>query len=170
MVELIRLKAERIFKSGQLMCAPAVLSQINETLGGGMDPGLVRRLTSGLVEGLGGAGCLCGSLAGAEMAVGLFLGGELGVRTPPWSKPMHDRFKACMGATCCRVIGKKAGNDPKARFKLCVQCTGEAAEIAADIILKARPELAQSHDLSQGPPRYWRLKGHLKRLLAAMLS
>lgn len=55
------------------------------------------------------SGCVCGSLAGAEMIIGLKYSNEPATAKMK-SKLLHDRFKERFGATCCRIIrGKENG-------------------------------------------------------------
>lgn len=169
LVELVRGKAENLFAARAHLCAGAVLHTINESLGGGLDPEVASRLASGLPEGLGGAGCLCGALSGASLAVGLMIGDGT-YKVPAWSRQLHDRFKQRFGSTCCRVLSKKTQDDPEANFQRCIQCTGEAAAIAADIILQNSPHLAGQADQDVLHSRTNRFSALIKRLLAATLS
>jgi C_GCAxxG_C_C family probable redox protein len=180
---LIGRKAHGLFASGKMLCSPAVLAALNQGLGGGLDPELLLRLSGGLTQGLGGAGCLCGALSAATLALGLFLGngkksGRGARRLSSAAKELHDQFKAAQGlgfqmvspeapvtgqaalspdplrrrrpagSTCCRVLTKKVKHDPKLHTAQCAALSGQAAEIAARLILTQRPELAPRADLN----------------------
>ena len=152
-------RAEELFVREKLYCAPAALLTLNECLGGGLEAGLLRRLTAGLPEGMGKAGCVCGALSGANLALGLFLaddsrsGGKALRRS---AKALHDVFKAEAGSTCCRVLTKKAKGDEKVHANQCAWLTGMAAREACRIILAERPDLL-SRDLPHPPARKgWR--------------
>jgi len=149
---LVGAKAQELFFNGRMLCAPAVLTALNRGLGGGLDQALVNNLTAGLVEGLGGAGCLCGAVSGACLGLGLFLGagkdgGRASRRVAAAGKELHDAFKAERGSTCCRVLSKKVKHDKKAHFAQCAELSGLAAELACRSLLAQRPELAQTADL-----------------------
>ena len=149
---LVGAKAHELFSNGRMLCAPAVLTALNRSLGGNMDQALINNLTAGLVEGLGGAGCLCGAVSGACLGLGLFLGagkdgGRSSRRVAASGKELHNAFKAERGSTCCRVLSKKVKDDKKAHFAQCAELSGLAAELACRSILEQRPELAQAADL-----------------------
>ena len=103
---LIGLKAQGLFASGRMLCAPAVLAALNQGLGGGLDPELLLRLSGGLTQGLGGAGCLCGAVSAGNLGLGLFLGngkknGRGARRLSGVAQELHGQFKAASGSTCC---------------------------------------------------------------------
>ncbi len=133
--------AQSLFDS--LLCAPAVLVSLNRILGGGAEEKTLRRLAAALPEGLGGAGCLCGALGGAQLGLGLFLGDGLRPwnRLSPLSRSLHDQFRREHGSTCCRVLTKKVRHRPRAHLRQCAHLTGRAAALAAAIILEQRPRL-----------------------------
>jgi C_GCAxxG_C_C family probable redox protein len=166
LLEMIRDKAANLFESGELLCAPAVLVTLNSTFNGGLADKQARALAAALPEGMGGAGCTCGALSGAQMALGLFMGDNTPWRkmAPP-AQEMHDLFKDRFGSTCCRVISKKVKHDPKAHKAFCVELTGQAASMSAGIILAAKPDLAQSVGLDCLCKRTSRLAAGVKKLL-----
>jgi C_GCAxxG_C_C family probable redox protein len=149
LLELVRGKAANLFATGEMLCAPAVLVTLNHAFQGGLDEGQARTLAAALPEGMGGAGCTCGALSGAQLALGLFLGENATWRKmAPKAREMHDIFKGHFGSTCCRVLSKKVRHDPKAHMAQCTGFTGEAAVQAAQIILAAKPELAEAAGIS----------------------
>lgn len=145
LLEMIRGKATNLFETGEMLCAPAVLVTLNGAFKGGMRDGQAKALAAALPEGMGGAGCTCGALSGAQLALGLFLGDKAPWRKmAPKAREMHDIFKERFGSTCCRVLSKKVRHDSKAHMALCTSLTGEAAVQAAQIILAVKPELAEA--------------------------
>jgi C_GCAxxG_C_C family probable redox protein len=165
-LELIGDKAANLFHSGEMLCAPAVLVTLNEVFMGGLDDQQARALASALPVGMGGAGCTCGALSGAQMALGLFLGSKAPWRKmAPKSQEMHDLFKERFASTCCRVLSKKLRDDPKAHKAFCVNLTGEATKMAAQIILSAKPELAKCVKRGCLLKRSTRLAVGVKRLV-----
>jgi len=165
-------KAQELFADGRMLCAPAVLTALNRGLGGGLDQSLINNLCAGLVEGLGGAGCLCGAVSGACLGLGLFLGagkdgGRSSRRVAAAGKELHDAFKAQRGSTCCRVLTKKVKHEKMAHFEQCAELSGLAAELACQSILAQRPELAQAADLDY-LRRGVKKKTSLARLITAI--
>ena len=172
--EIIRLVGERaanIFDSRGYCCAEAVIYVMNQAFGGGLDPEMAVRLGSGFCRGMGGAGCTCGSLAGAELSLSLILGPRQrgGMKTKEFeqvSKAMHDRFKERFGATCCRILLKRRKEKKAAS---CKEMTGGGAEIAAALLLATRPELEKKIDFDFLRTRESKVAGLAKRLLGKAL-
>ena len=127
-------------------------------------------IASGFSEGIGGAGCICGAFSGGLMALGLFLGRQ-GLNAGgsrkilAKSKALHDRFRSQFGSPCCRILTKRIRHDERALFKHCAKQTGEAAELAARVILESRPDLAQQADWDFLSTQDTRLAAGLNRLL-----
>jgi len=148
-VELVGQRAANIFTARGYCCSESVIVVINQAFRGGLSPELAVRLGSGFCHGMGGAGCTCGSLAGGEVAVSLFLGPRQpgGMKAKEFekvAKEMHDRFRTRFAATCCRVLLKRRKEKNGAA---CKELTVGGAEIAAGLILAQRPGLAAMADL-----------------------
>lgn len=148
-VELVGQRAANIFTARGYCCSETVIVVINQAFRGDLSPEMAARLGSGFCHGMGGAGCTCGSLAGAEVALGLFLGSRRkgGMKTKEFetvAKEMHDRFRTRFSATCCRVLLKRRKEKNGAT---CRELTVGGAEIAAELILAQKPELAEKADL-----------------------
>ena len=162
-------KAENLFLSKQMLCTEAVVSALNDGLHGGLSQGQAAALTAGFTEGLGGSGCLCGAVSGAVMALGLFLGkGQNHAargKVQKAAKQVHDEFKQAHRSTCCRVLSRPVKDDAKAHFQQCARFSGQAAEMAARIILEKRPELAGQADSDFLDRRQNSLTGRVKSLL-----
>lgn len=136
-------QARELMSAGRLYCAPAVLTALNQRLGGELSEELIQRLSAGLPEGMG-SGCTCGALSGGQLALGLFLGQSgFGGAMAKAARALHDDFKTQAGSTCCRVLTKKA-KGRRARADHCAYLTGLAAELACRQVLAARPELASA--------------------------
>lgn len=170
LIALIRRRAENLYETHQLLCSEAVLYVLNQGLGGGLPQEAAIRLASGFTEGVGGSGCVCGGFSGALMALGLFLGrqrlnGRGLKKIQAKGRELHDLFRSKFGATCCRVLTKKVRHDQKALFKECATRTGEAAEVAARLILEQRPDLLEQADWDFLTARDTTLGAGLNRLL-----
>lgn len=166
---LIRTRSENLFETRQLLCSEAVLYVLNQGLKGGLPPETAVRLASGFGEGIGRAGCMCGALAGAMIGLGLFLGregvnGKGSKRVLGRTRDLHKTFKTEFGSTCCNVLTKKVAHDHRALFSQCANHTGEAAEMAARIILEARPELLDQADWDFLEKRDSKLEAGIGRL------
>jgi C_GCAxxG_C_C family probable redox protein len=151
LIELIKAKAQNLFVTRQFQCAQAVLCSLNEGLRGGLRRDAAARLASGLAEGLGGSGCLCGALSGGVLALGLFMGKSgralLNASGSCFSTALlHRDFTERFGSTCCKVLSKKVKHDRNAHFEQCAEMTGAVAEIASRIIIESRPHLAKTAD------------------------
>jgi C_GCAxxG_C_C family probable redox protein len=152
-LDAVQNRAENLFLTRQLHCAEAVMAVLNQGLGGGLPPELALRLTSALPEGLGRRGCLCGALNGGVLALGLFLGRSRpgyrnGTTVHRAVGELHDQFKATFKATCCRVLTKSLPYGSDLHFQHCSRITGQAARLAAAIVLDRKPELVESADWS----------------------
>lgn len=147
-VRLCGLRAENIFSVRGYCCAEAVIVALNGVFRGGLAE-TAAALGSGFCHGMGGAGCSCGALVGAEAGLGLLLGPrrEGGLEKKKFqqqlARPMHDRFKQRYAATCCRVLLKNRKDKGKAG---CAELTRGGAELAAQLLLEQRPHLAQNLD------------------------
>lgn len=144
-------RAGNLFGTRQLWCSGATLVVLNQALGGGLAEELVIRLTSGLSDGMGGSGCLCGALNGGGLALGVFLGtGSLSPggdqRVLQAARELHSRFKLAFGSTCCRTLVKGRGKDPTADHRDCSLRTAKSTEFSAALILDRRPELSRQID------------------------
>ncbi len=172
LLEKIAKRAENLFLTRQLQCAEAVMTVLNQGLGGGLPPGMAVRLASALPEGLGRRGCLCGALNGGALALGLFLGrdgpGYGNGRTVRQAVgQLHDQFKACFKATCCRVLTKSLVYGSDDHFRHCARMTGTAARLTAAIILHHRPELVKTADWDYLARQESRMTAEVKKLARA---
>lgn len=152
LVQLVRRRTENIYMTGQLLCTEVVLSVLNDGFDGDLPSHLAVRLASGLPEGLSGSGCICGALNGGALAMGLFLGRNgpglrNNQRVKRATRMLHDRFREQFGSTCCRVLTRNLEYGSRAHFRHCAGLTGMAAGIAAEILLKERPDLTAKADL-----------------------
>jgi C_GCAxxG_C_C family probable redox protein len=175
LVELVKAKARNLFLTRQLQCAQAVLCTLNEGLRGGLRRDVAARLASGLAEGLGGSGCLCGALSGGVLALGLFMGnGGRSLFNASGSSfstaLLHREFAERFGSACCKVLSKKVRRDAKAHFDQCADLTGAAAEIASRIILESKPHLAKTADLEYLTTKDSMITGVLNRILPGIVG
>ncbi|MGC4018827.1 MAG: C-GCAxxG-C-C family protein [Muricomes sp.] len=98
-------------------------------------------MSSGFPWGLGGAGCICGALAGGTMILGYFFG-----RTEPGdpritkcfelTNELHDFFKKTCGGTCCRALTRGMEKDSSERKAQCTLYVSEAVKKTAEIIIR----------------------------------
>jgi C_GCAxxG_C_C family probable redox protein len=173
LVKAIGFRAENLFATRQLECAEAVLTVLNRALGGGLSESAAVSLASGLCNGLGGSGCTCGALSGAVVAIGLFLGRRgpgigNGRKVRAAAGELHDAFRQRFGATCCRVLTKSAEIDSEEHFRRCAERTGRAAQLAAESVLRHRPELAEGVDWAYLRKTDSAMRGRLRRLCGAV--
>lgn len=145
LIAQIRERARNLYLTRQMLCTEAVMVALNHGLDGGLTDSQAVAMAAPFSAALGESGCMCGALSGAVMASGLFLGNDRPHRhrreIRDSARQLHDTFKAVNGATCCRVLSRDVAQDKKAHFQHCADLTAEAAELAAKLILKKRPEL-----------------------------
>jgi len=161
-----RERAENLYRTGQYLCAESILLTLNSGFRGPLTDDEAVGLSAGLVDGLGGSGCLCGAVGGATLAIGLLLGGDSPhggrVEIRKAVNELHQWFKKEHGSTCCRVLSKKVKDDKAAHFAQCADLTGKAAEKAARIILERRPDIAGAIDSDNLGKRESKLGGRFK--------
>ena len=169
LAELARGRAVNLYQAHRLCCSESVLVVMNQGFGGGLAPEVALRLGSGFCGGMD-AGCLCGGLGGAVIALGLFLGPG----TPAWpgkrrfrelTRRLHDRFREVQGTVCCRELVQPFAGNRRARSENCAGLTGTGACLACSFILEARPELADHADLAFLSGRDSRLSALIGRML-----
>jgi C_GCAxxG_C_C family probable redox protein len=112
---------------------------------------LAVRLASGFPEGMGNSGCLCGALSGAVIAMGLFLGRNgpgigNGHTVKQAVADLQERFKAVYKSSCCRVLTKGLVYGSRLHRRQCAQISGEAARMAAGIMIQSKPVLVKQVD------------------------
>jgi len=152
------------------MCSEAVLSVLNQGLGGGLSQDIARKVAAGFPEGIGGSGCTCGALTGGVISLGLFLSVS-GYTSAGRSKAMaasgrlHHDFKHRFGSTCCRVLLKNGLPGSGPHFTACCNRGGWAAEQAARMILAEKPDLAPQADQPFLRRNDSRIMIRLKRIL-----
>lgn len=142
--------AAKFYKQDSLNCAESALKAILLASGQGCPSGLIE-MASPFGSGMG-AGCTCGALAGAQMALGTFFGRKTPTGANPkicakMAKSLHDRFREANGATCCRILHKGLRHGSEEQRASCCQRTALAARIAALLIcegLNCPPEEAPS--------------------------
>ncbi len=147
LIARIRERARNLYLTRQMLCTEAVVTTLNNGLGGELTDAQAVAMAAPFCVALGESGCLCGALSGAVLVTGLFLGKEQPYRhrrdMRASARQLHDAFKASTGATCCRVLSQKVKHDKNAHFQQCADLTAEAAELSARLILQRRPELME---------------------------
>jgi len=152
--ELARLaagRAENLFRNHGLSCSEAVLLVLNRGFGGGLPDETCLGLGSGFGGGIGGAGCVCGALSGAVMALGIYLGPSLpeGMGKKDYRRlvsGLHDRFRERSGSVCCRELIADFRQRKSERRHFCQGLTGWAAGETARLVLLERPKLIARAD------------------------
>lgn len=142
----IRECARSLYLNRRMLCTEAVVAALNNALKGGLSEVQAISMAAPFSIAMGESGCICGALSGAVMAAGLFLGNDRPFRhrqqMREGARQLHDTFKEANGATCCRILSRNVKHDRRAHFHQCADLTAGAAEMAARLILRRRPELA----------------------------
>ena len=161
-------RARNLYLTRQMLCTEAVVTALNQGLRGGLTEAQATAMSAPFCIALGESGCLCGALSGAVMATGLLLGKDGAYRNRKAmrdsARQLHDQFKVAHGATCCRVLSKNVKHDKKAHFQQCAGLTAQAAEMAARLVLKKRPDLVKQADDATINRRQSTIGGMLSRL------
>jgi C_GCAxxG_C_C family probable redox protein len=169
-VQLLRRRAENLFKDHKLCCSEALLLVLNHGFNGGLSSEQARQLGAGFCGGMGEAGCTCGALSGAIMGLGLLVGphSKDGLRKKRFrqlARTMHDRFHGKFSSTCCRVLISEFDRNDKARTHFCAELTSFTAEIAAQLLLEACPGMVQHVQFEYLTGMDSKLSGLFRRLL-----
>ncbi len=170
---IIRQRTFNLMSTGRMMCSEAVLSVLNQGLGGGLPPDVAMKVASGFPEGIGSSGCTCGALTGGVISLGLFLSqnNSNGRRKAmAASGRLHHDFKSRFGSTCCRMLIKNGSSEFPHHFEACCDRGGWAAEHVARMILAERPELAPLADQAFLRRKDSRIAVMLKKILPGFLS
>lgn len=145
-------QAEKLMESHHFGCSESVLLAFQEPLGACLPPAVIAASTS-FRGGMGGAGCLCGALAGGQMLLGAVFGyhgtiesgptrdQEAAARARTLAKELHDRFRDEHKATCCRVLTKGMDHNSPDRQAHCKRLVQSAAALAGRIIAREAAEV-----------------------------
>lgn len=125
------------FKEGY-NCAESVLRALNEELKLNLSDDALKMAT-GFGGGLGQAGCMCGALAGAVMALNVLQGrtSPAQSRGPAYTaaKELHDIFTDTFGASCCRLLRASEFGTTETK-RNCLKLTAKAADLAIEMVEK----------------------------------
>ncbi len=168
LISSLRQKTENCYSKRKMCCSESILYTFNQGLHGGMTDDAAIKLGSGMCGGMS-AGGGCGALNGAILAIGLLLtSGPMGrpkKKIRAATAELREKFKKrFQHEKCCDLTEPQKGNR-LARLKHCQQITGVSAEIAARIILKYRPELADDPDNDFLMEHDSKMGGLLKKIL-----
>lgn len=137
----IRKNAEDLYKTAKFNCSEAVLYALRNAFFPELPNYLIAAM-SGFPNGIGGAGCSCGAVIGAVTALGLIFGREnpqdllKAGHCMNLSREIHDRFREQNATICCRNHTRNLQIGSPEHAMQCTKLTGDAAEIAAEIILR----------------------------------
>lgn len=143
--EQLEKDALEYFTVGKLACSESVIYAIRKNFEIDLSDDAIA-MSGGFPWGLGGAGCICGALAGGTMMIGYFFG-----RREPGdpviqkcfklTNELHDAFKAEFGAACCRSQIIKYGdrNSPERKCH-CIEIVKFTVRKTAEIILSGLEE------------------------------
>ena len=141
----LSIKSKELFERG-FSCSESVVRAAQELsyIDSALDMGTLNKIASPFSGSMGGSGCVCGAVAGAQIVIGLVFG-----RTAPDEDPnnvkeisrdLAERFKDKRKAICCRVFTAKH-KDPVSRRQNCTEIVGDAAGILYNLIKENAPEV-----------------------------
>ena len=132
-------KAAEYFNNGY-SCSESIirsaydLNIINEKF----DIEMLNAIASPFSGGLGGTGCLCGAISGAQITLGLIAGRKNPNSDPhqirALSRELVEKFKEKRKATCCRVLSAPYKDNPVAKKQNCTELVKECADILEGIL------------------------------------
>lgn len=166
-ISAIRKEALELYYTHKYWCSEAVLVALNRGLDGGLNDAQAIAMAAPFSRAMGDSGCLCGAVSGAVMGAGLLLGQDHPFRRRKQmrrcARRLHDGFLAANGSACCRVLSRKVKHDRKAQVKHCADLVGQAAVLAAQLVLEKRPERLARAKPDQLVRRPSKLTGILRR-------
>ncbi len=135
----IQAQAEKYYREGDFYCSEAVLKALKDAFHAPYDDSIIK-LASGFPVGMG-AGCTCGAVNGAVMALGMFFGrssakGEEVKKAMQLTKELQDVFTAKRRVCCCKILTKGMELGSGTHMEHCIAITGEVTAMAATIIAR----------------------------------
>jgi len=132
-------KSAELFEEGY-SCSEAVVRAAAESgiLNQDIDTGVLNALASSFSGGMGGSGCACGAVTGAQIILGLILGRKERnsdtYKIRKLSGKLMERFKEKRKAVCCRVLTSQFQGKPAERRNYCQGIVTDAVEILENIL------------------------------------
>lgn len=146
-MENIEQKAVELFKEGY-SCSESIIRAAHECkhLNPAIDVEILNQIASPFSGGMGGSGCLCGAVAGAQIVLGTMYGRKDtdtdSRRIKSLSGNFVKSFRAKRKATCCRVLSSGYEFNSPERRENCVNIVKDVAEILKKAIIE-NSELVQ---------------------------
>jgi len=117
---LIKL-ARKFYLEEGYSCSESVLQAMRSA--GFEIPDAILRSVTGLRAGIGGSGCVCGTLMAAVLLVGNLYGRtsnkEDEAKANKFAANLHNQFKDKFKSTCCRVLTRKFDFKSQERKEFC---------------------------------------------------
>ena len=138
-IEEMQKDAVEIFQKG-FACSESVIYAIKKGFDLDLSDDAIA-MSSGFPWGLGGAGCICGALAGGTMCIGYFFGrripgDESYFKCQELTKEFHDYFKETCGGSCCRVLTRGMEKNSPERKAQCIKFVEATVGKVAEIIIR----------------------------------
>lgn len=135
-LNLVKEEAQNYFLNEKLSCSESVLKAISRNFD--MDDNVVK-IASGFSGGIGGCGCVCGTLSAANISIGLLFGRSEGndpsiKKAKELSQNIYEVFMEKNKSTCCKEITKGLEAESKEKLDKCCNIVGQTAYDTAKII------------------------------------
>ena len=138
-LEQLKSDAVHVFTNG-FACSEAVIYALRKNFGWDMPDDAIA-MSTGFPWGLGGAGCICGALAGGIMCIGYVYGRRVpgdpkNIRCFALCNELHDCFTGAYGASCCRVLTHGYEKESPERKAKCIKQVEGTVVKTAEIIMR----------------------------------
>ncbi|MCL2216851.1 MAG: C-GCAxxG-C-C family protein [Defluviitaleaceae bacterium] len=139
----VRADAEASFKSGEFLCAEAVVHSIRQNIAPNMPKELISA-ASGFPIGVGRSQCMCGTVSAGVLCLGYFFGRDFPTTiTDPYSQKtivlsfeLQESFKTKHGALCCHIHTKDMDMKSNEYVEKCSVFVGDMAAKTAEIVAR----------------------------------
>lgn len=126
----VKADAVKNFEHGKMACSEAVLAAVLNECAPQAATKEVLAASRGFRGGIGRSGCLCGTISGGVMALGI-------CGAVSQAKELHNSFESEHRSTCCRVLTQGVEFGSPERKQRCAVFCGEVAVKTAELIAQA---------------------------------
>jgi len=142
-LEKVRADAQEAYKSGEFLCAEAVVHSVRANVDPNMPKEMIH-VASGFPVGVGRAQCMCGTVSAGTICLGYFFGRTFpttitdpqSLKTITLAYELQDHFKQKNKALCCHVHLKGMDEPRNGHPEKCAGFVGDMAVKTAEIVAR----------------------------------